>query len=68
VAAFAVFATNSLGMILVLLGMVALIVAALAVSDDLSAYGWIPGNLSEATLVIAGAISMAIGGLLIIIS
>jgi hypothetical protein len=68
VAAFAVFATASLGMILVLLGMVALIVAALAVSDDLSAYGWIPGNLSEATLVIAGASSMAIGGLLIIIS
>ena len=68
VAALAVFAANSFGMILVLLGMVALIIAALAASDDLSAYGWIPGNLSETTLVIAGAIAMVTGGALIVIS
>lgn len=68
VAGLAVFATSSLGMILILLGMVSLIIAALAVSDDLSAYSWIPGNLSEVTLVIAGAVAMAVGGLLILIS
>ncbi|MCP4303809.1 MAG: hypothetical protein GY788_02805 [bacterium] len=64
-ALMALFATNTLGMILVLFGMVALIVAALAVSDDLSAYSWVPGELSETGLVIAGAIAMVIGGLLI---
>lgn len=67
VAALALFATNSLGMILILLGMVALVVAALSVSEDLTAFGWIPGNLSETTLIIAGVIAMAIGGLLIVI-
>ena len=66
-AALALFATNSLGMILILLGMVALVVAALSVSEDLTAFGWIPGNLSETTLIIAGVIAMAIGGLLIVI-
>ena len=66
-ALLALFATNTLGMILVLVGMVALIIAALAVSDDLSAYSWIPGELSETALVVAGAVSMAIGGLLIFI-
>ncbi len=66
-ALLALFATNTLGMILVLLGMVALIVAALAVSDDLTAYGWVPGDLSEATVIIAGAIAMTIGGVLIIV-
>lgn len=68
VALLALFATASLGMILILLGMVALVVAALAVSEDLTAISWVPGGLSEMTLVIAGAVAMAIGGLLIIIS
>lgn len=60
-------AANTLGMILVLLGMVALIVAALAVSDDLSAYRVIPNALNETSLVIAGAVAMVIGALLIMI-
>ncbi|MCP4968616.1 MAG: hypothetical protein GY926_25720 [bacterium] len=64
-ALMALFATNTLGMILVLVGMIALIIAALAVSDDLSAYSWVPDQLSETGLVIAGAIAMVIGGLLI---
>jgi hypothetical protein len=67
VALFALFATGSLGMILVLIGMVALVVAALAVSEDLNAVSWIPGEVSETTLVVAGAISMLIGGGLIIL-
>lgn len=66
-ALLALFATNTLGMILILLGMVALIVAALAVSDDLSAYRVIPDALSETKLVIGGAAAMIIGGLLILI-
>lgn len=66
-ALLALFATNTLGMILVLLGMIALIIAALAVSDDLTAYGWVPGNLSETTVVVAGAVAMAIGGVFIFI-
>lgn len=64
-ALLALFATNTLGMILILFGMIALIVAALAVSDDLSAYSWIPGELTETAIVIAGAVAMVIGGLLI---
>lgn len=67
-ALLALFATNTLGMILVLFGMIALIVAALAVSDDLSAYSWIPGELSETAIVIAGAVAMVLGGLLIAFS
>ena len=66
-ALLALFATNTLGMVLVLLGMISLIVAALAVSDDLTAYSWIPGELTETTLVIAGAAAMVIGGVFIII-
>jgi hypothetical protein len=66
-ALMAIFATNTLGMILVLLGMVALIVAALAVSEDLSAYRVIPNALSETMLVIIGAVMMVIGALLIFI-
>jgi hypothetical protein len=65
VLALAVFATKTLGMILVLLGMVTLVVVALAVSEDLTAYSWIPGSISEATLVIAGIAAMVVGGLLI---
>ncbi len=61
------FATNTLGMILVLLGMIALIIAALAVSDDLSAYRAIPSAVSETGLVIAGAVAMVLGALLIMV-
>jgi hypothetical protein len=67
VALLATFATGSLGMILVLLGMVALVIAALAVSEDLNAISWVPGQMSESTLVIIGVVAMAIGGLLIFI-
>lgn len=66
-ALLALFATNTLGMILILVGMVALIIAALAVSDDLSAYRVIPDALSETKLVIGGATAMIIGGLLVVI-
>lgn len=66
-ALLALFATSSLGMILVLVGMIALIIAALAVSDDLSAFSWVPGNLSETTLVISGAVAMVLGGVLILV-
>lgn len=62
------FATNTVGMILVLLGMLALIIAALAVSDDLSAYRAIPNALTETTLVMVGAAAMVVGALLILIS
>jgi hypothetical protein len=61
----AVFATKTLGMVLVLLGMITLVVVALAVSDDLTAYSWIPGSISETTLIIAGIFAMVVGGLLI---
>jgi hypothetical protein len=67
VALLALFATASFGMTLVLIGMVALIVAALAVSEDLSAFSWIPGDISETTIVIVGAIAMLVGGLLIVL-
>lgn len=67
VALLALFATGSLGMILVLLGMVALVIAALAVSEDLTAVSWIPGDLSETTLVVIGAVAMLIGGGLIVL-
>ena len=67
VALMALFATNTLGMILILLGMVALIVAALAVSEDLSAYRIIPNAVTETSLVIGGAAAMIVGGLLILV-
>ena len=67
-AMLALFATNTLGMILVLVGMVALIVAALAVSEDINAYRLIPSAISETGLVIGGAVAMVIGGLLILLS
>ncbi|MDJ0923241.1 MAG: hypothetical protein QNJ77_01660 [Acidimicrobiia bacterium] len=66
-ALLALFATNTLGMILVLAGMVGLIIAALAVSDDLDAFRLMPNFISETGLVISGAVAMAIGGLLILI-
>ena len=66
-ALLALFATNTLGMILILLGMVALIVAALAVSDDLDAYQLIPSAISEAALIIAGAVAMGLGALFVVI-
>jgi hypothetical protein len=67
-ALFVVFATRSVGMVLVLAGMVALLLAALAVSEDLAAYRVIPSAVSETALVIAGVGAMAIGALLIVIA
>ncbi len=67
-ALLALFATDTLGMILVLLGMVALIIAALAVSEDINAYRMIPNAISETGLVIGGAAAMLVGGLLILLS
>lgn len=65
VALLALFATSSLGMILVLLGMVALVIAALAVSEDLNAVSWVPADISETALVVMGAVAMVIGAVLI---
>ncbi|MDJ0953909.1 MAG: hypothetical protein QNJ81_09525 [Acidimicrobiia bacterium] len=67
VAGLALFATESFGVILILLGMAALVIAALAISEDLTAYGWVPGNMSETTLVIIGAAAMAVGALLMVV-
>jgi hypothetical protein len=67
-ATLALFATDTLGMILVLVGMVSLIVAALAVSEDVNAYRLIPGSISETGLVLGGAIAMVCGALLILLS
>ena len=67
-ATLALFATNTLGMILVLAGMVSLIVAALAVSEDINAYRMIPSAISETGLVIGGAVAMVLGGVLILLS
>ncbi len=66
-ALLALFATNTLGMILVLVGMVALIVAALVMSDDLSAYAWLPSAISETALVIAGGVAMLVGAIFILL-
>ena len=67
-AMLALFATDTLGMLLVLVGMVALIVAALAASEDINAYRVIPSAISETGLVIGGASSLLIGSLLILLS
>ena len=67
-AVLALFATDTLGMILVLVGMIALIIAALAVSEDINAYRMIPNAISETGLVIGGAAAMLVGGLLILLS
>lgn len=67
-ALFVVFATRSVGMVLILVGMVALLLAALAVSEDVSAYRVIPSAVSETTLVIGGVAAMAVGALLILIA
>jgi hypothetical protein len=68
VAGLALFATRSFGMILVLIGMVGLVVAALAVSEELTAFGWIPGNFSEMTILAGGIVLMVVGGSLMWIS
>ena len=67
-AMLALFATNTLGMILVLVGMVSLIIAALAVSEDINAYRLIPNAISETGLVIGGALALVLGGLLVLLS
>ena len=66
-AMMALFATSTLGMVLVLVGMVALIVAALAVSEDLNAYRLVPNAVSETGLVVIGAVAMVLGGILIVL-
>ena len=65
-AVLALFAADTTGMILVLMGMVALIVAAFAVSEDLQAYKILPSYLSETGLIVGGTVAMVVGGLLII--
>ncbi len=67
VALLVIFAAEGLGMIIMLLGMVALIIGALAVSEDLTAYSLIPGNLSETTVVLSGVAALVIGGILMVI-
>ena len=67
-AMLALFATDTLGMLLVLVGMVALIIAALAASEDINAYRMIPSAISETSLVIGGATALVIGALLILLS
>lgn len=67
-ATLALFATDTLGMILVLFGMVSLIIAALAVSEDVNAYRLIPTAISETALVIGASVAMVCGALLILLS
>jgi hypothetical protein len=66
-ATLALFAADTLGMMLVLVGMLTLIVAAFAVSEDFQAHRIMPDWISESGLIIAGAVCMIIGGLLIVI-
>jgi hypothetical protein len=67
VALLALFETNGLGVILMLLGMFALVIAGLAVSEDLTAVAWLPAAVSEAALVIAGVVALLLGGLLTVV-
>lgn len=64
----AVFATATLGMVIILLGMLTLVIAALAASDDPSAYRMVPSFLTETTLAAAGFAAIAVGGFLVLIS
>lgn len=66
-ATLALFVADTLGMILVLFGMLTLIVAAFAVSEDFQAHRIMPDWLSESGLIIAGAVCMIVGGLLIVV-
>lgn len=67
-AMLALFATDTLGMVLVLFGMFALIIAALAASEDINAYRLIPSAVSETGLVAGGVAAMVLGGILILLS
>lgn len=66
-AMLALFATNALGMILILVGMIALILGAFAVSEDFSAHQMMPDWLSETGLVVVGAVATALGVILMIV-
>lgn len=57
----ALFATSTLGMLLMLVGMGMLILGALAVSDDPTAFQYLPSALTEKVLVSGGFVSLAIG-------
>lgn len=57
----AVFATGTLGMILTLIGMVSLILAALAVSDDPSVYRFLPARITETMLLAVGFVCLGLG-------
>jgi len=61
VLALGVFATGTLGMVLVLLGMVILVLAALAMSDDHTVYAVLPPKITETGLVIAGFALVFVG-------
>ncbi len=63
---FAVFATSTLGMIMVLGGMATLVLAALAVADDHATYQYLPPLLTEKALVAGGFVLVGIGGVLIL--
>jgi hypothetical protein len=65
-AMLALFATNTLGMILVLVGMASLILGAFAVSEDFQAHQIMPDWISETGLVILGGVATAVGVVLMI--
>jgi hypothetical protein len=67
VAVLAVFAAGTLGMILTLIGMMSLIIAALAVSDDPSVYRFLPARVTETMLLAVGFVALGIGVPLIFI-
>ena len=60
-ALIAIFATGTLGMLLTLIGMAALILAALAVSDDPSVYRFLPARVTETMLLAVGFVCLGIG-------
>ena len=66
-AMLALFATNALGMILVLVGMGALILGAFAVSEDFQAHQIMPDWVSETGLVVLGGVATALGVVLMIV-
>lgn len=57
----AIFATGTLGMLLTLIGMVSLILAALAVSDDPSVYRFLPARITETMLLAVGFVCLGVG-------
>lgn len=57
----ALFATSTLGMLLMLFGMGFLILGALAIGDDPTAFQYLPSALTEKVLVVGGFVALAIG-------